>query len=285
MVRCDIHVLGSRSGYTTLEASAGVSGSERSELEQLHFGEVGTREAAARLRSDPAMAGFPLQSGRFAISRMLPSEALDDAGRPTVEVVTLVLDSAGYARIAGALPQLASDIAYWDRARAEVSQGIELPEAIGAGSPQDAALQSLLDLWLAVRTSRGSVVGVLPASDSSRLLALVGVLDPVDRRALRWGVGMRGVSNRVDLCALSPEGSPHGARSVLRPAVRPGWHKPREMEHVGVRATSGCATFAPVTEIASMAAAPEKAAPAVGEADAATRTYAPPSRRRGRLTA
>ena len=106
--RCDIHLLGSRSGYTTIAASAGVSADERRELEQLHFGEVGTRSAAERLRSEPAMAGFPLRSGRFAISRMLPSDALDDAGRPTVEVVTIVLEAAGYVRVAGVLSRLAA---------------------------------------------------------------------------------------------------------------------------------------------------------------------------------
>ena len=251
--RCDIHLLGSRSGYTTIAASAGVSADERRELEQLHFGEVGTRSAAERLRSEPAMAGFPLRSGRFAISRMLPSDALDDAGRPTVEVVTIVLEAAGYVRVAGVLSRLAAEIDWWDRARAGVDAGVEIPEGSASASPRDAAMRSMLDLWLAVRATRGAAAGVLPASDARRLLEFVAVLDPADRCALRWGIGLRTVSGRVDLCALAPEGSAVGMRTTIRPAPASVPHRARELEYVAVRATAGGATFVAVAEIDAMA--------------------------------
>jgi hypothetical protein len=253
MARCDIHLLGSRSGYTTIAASAGVSADERRELEQLHFGEVGTRGAAARLRHEPAMAGFPLRSGRFAISRMLPSDALDDAGRPTVEVVTLVLEGAAYARVAGVLPRLADEIDWWDRARSGIENGVELPELAGGGSPQDPGMRAILDLWIAVRASQGGAAGLLPISEAARLLAFVATLDAADRPLLRWGLGMRTVSHRVDLCALAPEGSTHGMRAVIRLAPIDAPHRPRETEYATLRATAGTPHFVRIAEISAVA--------------------------------
>ena len=121
----DTHVLGSVSGYGTLVASRGVTESEHQELESLQFGELSTGEAIARLETKVVMTGRTLRSGRFAISRMLPG-GVDDAGRPTVEIVTLILEQTAYDACIGALPQIASDGPLWQRARAEASGGIRI---------------------------------------------------------------------------------------------------------------------------------------------------------------
>ncbi len=255
-MRCDIHILGSRSGYTTIAASPGISPDERRELEHLHFGDAGTKEAAERLRDEAAMSGSRLRSGRFAVSRMLPSDIIDDAERPTVEVVTLVLSADHYVDAVGVLPRLAADVGFWEQARTSVAHGIALDQFPPVASPRDGALLPILDLWLAVRASGGRRAGVLRPSDGPKLLELVSVLDPADRLELRWGIGMRSVSIRVDLCALAPEGSPHGMREVLRPTSGETWHCPRGMEYASVRVRGSASAFPPVREIEAMAATP-----------------------------
>jgi hypothetical protein len=90
MARADIHIFGSVSGYSTIAASAGVRADETRELEQFQFGEISTSDAMSRLETQATMTSRMLASGRMAISRMLPA-GVDDAGRPTIEVITLIV--------------------------------------------------------------------------------------------------------------------------------------------------------------------------------------------------
>ena len=135
MARADVHIFGSVSGYGTTAASAGVTESEKRELGSFQFGEAATADAIARLEHHAVMTGRPLASGRFAISRMLPA-GTDDAGRPTIEVVSLVLDAEGYEACAGSLSMLAEDVNFWRRARATVATGIEIPRCVAVRSRQ-----------------------------------------------------------------------------------------------------------------------------------------------------
>ncbi|MEY2714999.1 MAG: hypothetical protein RIT24_1342, partial [Planctomycetota bacterium] len=157
MAHALVHILGSRAGYTTLDASGGVSAAERSELEVLSFGDATNAEAMDRLEANPSMIGRRLRSGRFAISRMLPGGS-DDAGRPTIEVVTLVVDETGYSEAVDALPRLAADSRIWRLARASVSRGMDLAgDSAQAVALDEGALQSF-DAWIAARQQGATAV-------------------------------------------------------------------------------------------------------------------------------
>jgi hypothetical protein len=216
----DIHILGSRIGYTTLASSPGVSDVERRELEVLSFGDATNAELMSRLESEASMVGRRLRSGRFAISRMIPG-GTDDAGRPTIEVVTLLLDRTGYAASVGALHRLVGDIRFWRLARSAVNRGCDVPEENPSGSPADGDVLRAFDLWAAAR-ARGAIAVV--ESDSQRsLLTMISLLDSADLAECRWGIGVLSLSAPVDICTLAPSTAPFGPRPVLRAGADSGW--------------------------------------------------------------
>ncbi|MFN9077566.1 MAG: hypothetical protein ACK5WX_09110, partial [bacterium] len=101
-IHADTHVFGSTRGYGTVASSRGVREDEARELESFQFGEASTADRIARLETHAVMTGRALRSGRFAISRMMPA-GVDDAGRPTIEVITLLVEARDYAACVGAL--------------------------------------------------------------------------------------------------------------------------------------------------------------------------------------
>jgi len=228
MAHALIHILGSRSGYTTLDATPGVTAAERAELEVLSFGDATSSEAMARLEHSAVMTGRRLRSGRFAVSRMLPG-GVDDAGRPTVEIITLLLDARAYTAAAGAFPRLADDARFWRVARGAVATGYELPEDRCAVAASDRGVMRAFDAWIAARKQGG--VGVLPAADAGAVLAMVALLESVDQAQCRWGIGLLSLSAPVDLCTLAATASSSGPRPVVRASTGGAWHSP-EMDHV-----------------------------------------------------
>jgi len=216
MAHALIHILGSRSGYTTLDATAGLSASDRAELEVLGFGDATSSEAMSRLETEASMVGRRLRSGRFAISRMLPG-GTDDKGRPTIEVVSLVLEGRGYQSAAGALPRLAADARFWRLARGAVARGYELPQESPSSSSRDPAVLRAFDTWVAARKVGG--VGVLGPQDAAGLLAMVALLAAEDLGDCRWGIGVVSMSAPVDICTLAPSTAAIGSRPVVRAAA------------------------------------------------------------------
>ena len=213
MAHAHIHILGSRAGYTTLDATPGVTTAERAELEVLSFGDATNAEAMTRLETHASMIGRRLRSGRFAISRMLPG-GTDDAGRPTIEVVSLLVDLASYTAILGALARLASDARLWRVARGAVSRGFEVPEEPVQITASDPRVLRAFDAWIAAH--RQGATAVLGAGDEHALLAMVALLDADDLAACRWGVGVLSLSAPVDVCTLAPTTAAIGPRPVLR---------------------------------------------------------------------
>lgn len=252
MARADIHVFGSISGYGTVAASPGVRPDETRELEHFQFGEISTSEAIAQLGSRPTMTVRPLASGRVAISRMIPAGA-DDAGRPTIEVVTLLVDARGAEAVLPALDRLLSDVGFWREARERSRSGVELPEgAIPSANPRDSALLRILDAWL-LATRSGSVA-VLPESAIPDLLRFVATLDPADRVGCRWGVGINSLSAPVDICTMMSGASTHGARAVVRPATADRWYV-QETEVARASAADGAATWTATARLVGRATA------------------------------
>ena len=232
MAHALIHVLGSRAGYTTLDATPGVSTGERAELEILSFGDATNAEAMSRLETSASMIGRRLRSGRFAISRMLPG-GTDDAGRPTIEVISLIVDSAAYAAVVGAIHRLAADVRFWRLARASVSRGYALPEEAVRSAPNDPQVLRAYDGWVAARRQGGTAV--LGDADAAGLFAMVALLDAQDLGECRWGVGVLSLSAPVDVCTLAPTAASIGPRPVLRVAPGAAWLN-REMEFASLHA-------------------------------------------------
>jgi hypothetical protein len=246
MARADIHIFGSVRGYSTIAASAGVRADETRELEQFQFGEISTSDAMVRLGEQATMTSRMLASGRMAISRMLPA-GTDDAGRPTIEVITLVVDARVYDKQLGAIALLADDVSIWRDARAKVHAGVEYPSGVTPSSdPRDAALLRILDAWM--HATRTGSVAIMPASAQMDLLRFISTLDPSDRRRCRWGIGINSLSSPVDICTMMAGASTHGARAVVRPASGGQWHC-AETEFAQFRASSGGAAWIPSSQM------------------------------------
>ncbi len=246
MARADIHIFGSVSGYSTIAATAGVRADETRELEQFQFGEISTSDAMSRLETQATMTSRMLASGRMAISRMLPA-GVDDAGRPTIEVITLIVDARVYDAQLGVLALLADDAALWRDARGRVRTGIDYPTGVApASDPRDPALVRILDAWM--HATRTGSVAILPASAQLDLLRFVSTLDASDRRRCRWGIGINSLSSPVDVCTMMPGASTHGARAGVRPAPAGQWHC-AETEFAQFRASGGGATWIPTSQM------------------------------------
>jgi hypothetical protein len=245
-IHADTHVFGSTRGYGTVASSRGVRDEEARELESFQFGEASTADRIARLETHAVMTGRALRSGRFAISRMMPA-GVDDAGRPTVEVVTLVVEARDYEACAGALPMLADDAAFWRGARASAASGTRVPAIAPVADANDPRVFRLFDLWRAA--VRAGAAGVVPETESDSVLRLVASLDPVDRARCRWGIGLLSISAPADLCSIASGTSTHGARDVLRPAQSGAWHCGNESEYAAFRVTSGLARLPSVADI------------------------------------
>jgi hypothetical protein len=273
MARADIHIFGSVSGYSTIAASAGVRADETRELEQFQFGEISTSDAMSRLETQATMTSRMLASGRMAISRMLPA-GVDDAGRPTIEVITLIVDARVYDAQLGALALLAEDASLWRDAREQVRTGIEYPSGAALVSePRDPALLRVLDAWM--HATRTGSVAILPANAQLDVLRFVSTLDASDRRRCRWGIGINSLSSPVDVCTMMPGASTHGARAAVRPALSGQWHC-AETEFAQFRAASGGSTWIPTSQMIAGATANS-----VGVGGDASNSFTPDATTRG----
>jgi hypothetical protein len=232
-IHADTHVFGSTRGYGTVASSRGVREDEARELESFQFGEASTADRIARLETHAVMTGRALRSGRFAVSRMMPA-GVDDAGRPTIEVITLLVEARDYAACVGALPRLASDARFWLDARATAASGARLAATDVEPAPRDPQVLRLFDLWRGAL--RAGAIGVVSESESDAVLRLVASLDPADLLRCRWGIGLLSISTPADICSVASGVSMHGARDVLRLAQQGSWHCGSESEYAAFRA-------------------------------------------------
>lgn len=251
MAHALVHILGSRAGYTTLDASAGLSAAERSELEVLSFGDATSTEVMDRLETIPSMIGRRLRSGRLAVSRMLGGGS-DDAGRPTIEIVSLVIEMADCSALVGALPTLAADARVWRLARASVRGGIQLPGETPAATAIDEDALRVFDGWIAAR--RQGATAVLADIPTEGLVGMLRALEAEDLSQCRWGIGVLSLSAPVDVCTLAPTTAPIGPRPVLRVSRGGSWLS--GMMDVAVSYAAREGRLPPVGLIGSLGTAP-----------------------------
>ena len=96
-MRIERHVFGSRSGYTTLAQSGGISDSERRLLETFAFGQTNDPRYLDSLAQQPAYLSRPLGPRRRAITRVLRGHP-DDQGRVTLLFPTAVLSTGDWVK-------------------------------------------------------------------------------------------------------------------------------------------------------------------------------------------
>jgi len=233
MPRADVHVLGSKSGYTTLSASRGVTARERQALEELGFGGVSREEDMESLRHEPCMMGRQLPTGRWAISRLLQG-GRDDFGRATVEVVTIILTPTDWAKGLPDLTRLASDHAAWASIRVQSERGVELPATMIEQRVMQRPLACALDALERAREANGLA---WIAGQPALVVALLHALTPADAMAVGWGIGLFTVSPNVELCSMREGSVPPSGRPLV--AIQPS--------SAGARTALGARALAAVT--------------------------------------
>ncbi len=244
MPRADVHVLGSKAGYTTLSASRGVTERERQALEELGFGGVSREEDMDSLRREPCMMGRQLPTGRWAISRLLPG-GRDDFGRATVEVVTIILTPHDWAKGLPDLARLASDHAAWASIRAQTERGVELPAVVVEQRVMQRSEASTLDALESAREA-GGLAWI--ASQPALIVAMLHALTTADAMAVTWGIGLFTVPPAVELCSMRAGVMPSSGRVLV--AIQPSAAGARTA--VGARALAAVAAQDRIGRLASL---------------------------------
>lgn len=245
------HLFGSVSGYRCLARSPGVSQAEDEALSDFGFGQSADEDFLAGLRSRPSAYGRPLPGGRFGITRVLRGPP-DDHGRATLRRLTIILPSATYVSIRGALPRLVLDARLWESAAFESSSDVSFAVEPGSSARPGPDAQSVLGLWNAARATPGlGVIAGEGAEGTEVVLQAVAGASPADAAVLPWGVGLLVPMSSVSLIAMSPFGLDDGRRPVVRRGE--AVPHPRPSANAGV---------APSVSVAP--AEVERSAPAVG---------------------
>lgn len=211
MARADVHVLGSRAGYTTLAASPGVDAREREALESLGFGGVSREEGLLGLEREACMMGRQLPGGRWAISRLFAG-GRDDFGRATVEVVSIILVPREWAAAIPDLGRMAQDAGLWMAARSAAERGIDLVAAPVPQRPMDEDLALVIDALEHARAAGGVACAGM---DPALVLGMLHALSPADAMAVAWGVGLFTIPSGVECCSMRRGIEPTPGRSIV----------------------------------------------------------------------
>jgi len=244
--RMGVHLLASSRGYRTIAASAEVTAAEKSALEALVFGQSSDAGYLASLESEPAafVRMLPAEGGaagasgavaivpaRIALTRVFAGR-LDDAGRATLELRTLLLEPPDYERLVrSALAHAIRDDRLWDRRRFESGRTIDAAEALahGAGSGASASTRGegasthgvgrdellMMDAWLRVLESPQSTAVLADGAEARRaILSFLGVLSSADLARCRWGLRLLSLATEPHL-ATAPPTLDRGRRTVM----------------------------------------------------------------------
>ncbi len=208
-----VHLLGSRSGYTTLGQSAALPVVVRSALEHLDFGSLSREQDIASLESVPMALGQCVAGSWVVVSRVLPG-GRDDVGRLTIEKVSIVVPLHVWQSNLQDVRTLVNDRALWNRARTSALSGgtINLETAPLRQLALQPALAVVLDRWFKAVEASGCVV--LRAQDEA-IFKVLQSISPEDAASLAWGVGLHGVPAFASICSISPTVSASSTRPVF----------------------------------------------------------------------
>lgn len=208
-----VHLLGSRSGYTTLGQSSALPVVVRSALEHLDFGSLSREQDIASLDAAPMALGQCVAGSWVVTSRVLPG-GRDDVGRLTIEKVSIVVPLHVWQSNLQDVRTLVNDRALWNRARMSALSGgtINLETAPLRQLALQPALAVVLDRWCKAVEASGCVV--LRAQDEA-IFKVLQSISPEDAASLAWGVGLHGVPAFASICSILPTVSASSTRQVF----------------------------------------------------------------------
>ncbi len=201
MIDVGTHLFGSKRGYSTLASSPALSREDVEELSVLSFGQTTDPAMLNGLAKTPCALGRPLRSGRYAITRCFAGQ-LDDAARPTLRLLTMVIEAADAPLALRGLKRIVADDRMWSsRAFAEgASSQVDVqPDE----TPVREADLRVFGCWLASQESTRPLV-VLGDDEATRslILDLPRVLSERDRIGYRFGIRLLSSGAPVDVCTM-----------------------------------------------------------------------------------
>lgn len=181
-----VHLLGSRSGYTTLGQSSALPGGVRSALEHLDFGSLSREQDIASLDASPMALGQCVAGSWMVMSRVLAG-GRDDVGRLTIEKVSIIVPLKDWQSSVQDVRALVHDRGLWTRARAAALAGgtITVEAAPLRQSPLQATVAVVLDRWFKAVDAAGCVV---VRADDEAVFKVLQSISPVDAARLSWGL-------------------------------------------------------------------------------------------------
>jgi len=213
----DTHVLGSREGYRCLAKSSGLSAAELSELETLGFGQTSDQGFVQSLQHQPSAFCRILPTGRVAVSRCF-SGVLDDAGRATLEIRSIVLSPDQYTALClEGLEALVADSNTWSDAAFDAGEQLELKVHRGSNrraiEPADLAVY---DAWVVAAMKSEAFVALPDRPEShSAIFRFLQVIHPKDRLQFRWGVRLLSTGLGIHVGTIAPAGARGGRRRII----------------------------------------------------------------------
>ena len=212
-MRAETHVLGSSDGYRTLFKSSGVSTHEEGELTVLNFGQAESSDMQA-LRSSPTVHGRVLPGGRYALTKYVPA-GVDDVGRPTIELRSLIMDVAAFDQcVRGRLAQFITDDSIWNAPEFPGGGSIKLPAPCPALSPISSDY-SLLDAASSSKAAGSLALIEGGVSGANALVHMIGAVDSAEIPTLSWGTSLLSTGVGVSIATLMAARRPDGRRTTV----------------------------------------------------------------------
>jgi hypothetical protein len=212
--------MGSARGYGQLAASPGVTDAESASLGVIDIGQpAGGR--AERLATHIVAVCRLLPSSRFALTRCVAGE-LDDAGRPTIEFRSIIVDATGWLwpMRSGIAPLLNSNT-FWNDEAFVRGQYIEWSVAESSGSFRNDDVAAIERL---VSSGAGPVLLKSNTRHDAALVQFVASAPEEVARQLQWGIGLARPCSGLDLATLAGGGTGRHAVHMLNDPLGPRGH-------------------------------------------------------------
>ena len=213
MIQVSTHLFGSIDGYQTLAKSGDVTELEERALSIFGFGSPHSPQEIEQLQHRPCVAGQPLPSGRFAITRLFPGGP-DVAGRDTVERRSIIFTAQQWKSVVQCDVEslVADDHAFERDAFVNAStHSVQVRDSDDLLPKAGELERHLYDILLS--TPRHNSCALLPDELANRraLMRLLKLLPAQDACQLSWGLGLFAATPGVRIATASSSASatPH----------------------------------------------------------------------------
>lgn len=232
MTPAQTHLFGSTDGYRTLARSSEVSDADDAALAALGFGSPRTEDEFGVLENELCVAGRPLPSGHYAITRVFAGPP-DVAGRRTIERRTLILEMRAWESLAGSdLWNTLRDERNWTRDAFANGEEIRVRrhDTDDLMPTPGEAERRVFDALLQARVRRRCAAFPNGEPWTRAILRLPNLLPRDETHSLGWGVGLWSVPTGVGLATLHPNSE---ARHAFPAATQGPWHDSESVMQLG----------------------------------------------------